>query len=193
MIWAALPCTAWSSWQYVNHAANSATAEGIEQERAYSRKMIKVFVQFMKKVITEENVGKVYAACEWPRNASGWNTTEMKGVHRLLPWRADFDGCTLGLESSAGEPLTKPWRIQTNMDALGGPLGLQRCQGGHAHGVTRGHDAYRSSYYTPALVELVGRTVVMAEVNSLEEEDAEETASGAQGSGLTEEQRQAVS
>ena len=116
----------------------------------------------------------------------------MQDAHRRLPWRANFDGCALGLESPAGEPLMKPWRIQTNMDALVGPLSLQRCQGGHAHGVTRGHDAYRSSYYTPALVELVGRTVMMAEVNSLEEDDAEKTASGAQGSGLTEEQRQAI-
>eukprot|EP00972_Heterocapsa_arctica_P009935 1461328-Heterocapsa_arctica.AAC.1 len=68
-----------------------------------------------------------------------------------MKFQANFDGCSLGLESSADEPLRKPWKVITSLRRLCEPLSLCVCRGGHAHGLTNGQDAVRSSFYSPAM------------------------------------------
>eukprot|EP00972_Heterocapsa_arctica_P103911 15314195-Heterocapsa_arctica.AAC.1 len=78
---------------------------------------------------------------------------EVVYICKLLRWHVCFDGCSVGLTSHSGEPLLKPWKVATTLPALQDPLSRCTCGGGQPHGVTRGDDAVRSSFYTPALVD----------------------------------------
>ena len=40
----------------------------------------------------------------------------------------DFDGCAVGLKSSSGLPIRKPWTVATNHEALGNRLAQFRCE-----------------------------------------------------------------
>eukprot|EP00972_Heterocapsa_arctica_P109146 16072017-Heterocapsa_arctica.AAC.1 len=60
-----------------------------------------------------------------------------------MRFEANFDGCSLGLESSADEPLRKPWKVITSLQRLFETLSQCVCHGGHAHGLTHGQDAVR--------------------------------------------------
>eukprot|EP00972_Heterocapsa_arctica_P001047 147834-Heterocapsa_arctica.AAC.1 len=52
----------------------------------------------------------VHAAFEWPMHATGWSLPDVRKLCRMMRFEANFDGCSLGLESSAHEPLRKPWK-----------------------------------------------------------------------------------
>eukprot|EP00972_Heterocapsa_arctica_P106450 15681504-Heterocapsa_arctica.AAC.1 len=77
-----------------------------------------------------------------------------------MKFEANFDGCSLGLESSSHEPLRKPWKVISSLQRLCEPLSQCVCRGDHAHGLTHEQDAVRSSFYTPAVVDLIGRAIL---------------------------------
>ncbi len=65
--------------------------------------------------------------------------------------KVDFDGCSVGLVSSKGEPLLKPWRIFTDNMSVVRALIDRRCAKGHTHGIIAGAETARTAAYPPEL------------------------------------------
>ena len=120
LLWAALPCTPWSSWQHMNATLSVQTAERIELARQESLRMLRIFVDVVKRVL-EVGGDRVAVAFEWPRGASGRQLAEMEELKSYLPHVCRFDGCQYGLTTVQGVVKT-PWRVQTNVKELVEPL-----------------------------------------------------------------------
>ena len=157
LFWAALPCTPRCTWKRVNEQIGEETRRRLENARAHSLVMIRLFKYVLRKTL-EMGGERIVAAYEWPRAATGWQLPEMRELVKLLPHQCSFDGCQYGLTTAAGR-LKKPWRVQANAARLVEPLG-RRCGGEHPHVTLRGAAAVRSGLYTPAMVRAIGRAVV---------------------------------
>ena len=71
MVWIALPCTSWSSWQHVNPAIGGETKEMIEVGRRESIVMVE---QIARAARMMRDAGIEFdMAIEWPRGAAGWS------------------------------------------------------------------------------------------------------------------------
>ena len=107
IIWAALPCAAWSGWQRVNAAAGGATTAAIEAARRESRVMLHQLQNVLQRAFEEAqanpNGGVLHAAFEWPRAAyvTAGEVPELQAILRLLPRRCQFDGCMYGLRAKS--------------------------------------------------------------------------------------------
>ena len=77
---------------------------------------------------------------------------------------ADFDGCMYGLVASkspsAGTPIQKPWRVACSPGCSLPQLLNKRCNGSNAHTSCAGPNSLLTQAYTPALAELVHRSIV---------------------------------
>ena len=161
-LWAALPCRAWSTWQYINQLKPE-SRQRILQSRQESMRMLEVLHAVLKTQLSDSRAlpgtGQFFAAFEWPRFCTGWRLPIVQKIRSLLQVTCEFDGCEFGLENTQRMLLRKPWRVVTNFVPLQKPLSKQ-CQGDHLHGQTRGLSATRSAYYTPSLVDVVGRAIL---------------------------------
>ena len=69
----------------------------------------------------------------------------------------DFDGCAVGLKSSSGLPIRKPWTVATNHEALGNRLAQFRCKCTVKHQPGRGEDLKRTEEYTFKMTDAIHR------------------------------------
>ena len=157
LLWAALPCTSWCTWQNVSEQHGVEARQKLEIARRHSLIMIRNFKFVLRKAL-ELGGDDVIAAYEWPRAATGWRLPEIRDLVKILPHRCNFDGCQYGLMTTAGY-VKKPWRVQTNGARLVEPLS-RRCGGEHPHVSLRGAAAVKSGMYTSAMVRAIGRAVV---------------------------------
>ena len=67
----------------------------------------------------------------------------------------DFDGCAVGVQSKAGEPILKPWRIAVSSPLMRQALDGLRCQGGHMHIPCSGNETARSAFYPAHLCNAI--------------------------------------
>ena len=65
---------------------------------------------------------------------------------KLLPLRADCDGCQYGMKAGS-LPMLKPWRSQTDCPATCRTMS-RRCSGGYRHGRGQGRACYLSGFYS---------------------------------------------
>lgn len=108
MMWIALPCTSWSSWQHVNRAIGGETKEMIEVGRRESIVMVE---QVARAARMMRDAGIEFdMAFEWPRGAAGWS--DKKGADMLrdtgMEHSCEIDGCAYGLVSAAGGVCVRP-------------------------------------------------------------------------------------
>ena len=121
--------------------------------------MLAVLNYMIKQVRKDERSReKVDFAFEWPRWSSGWQLEAIDELKKVLCYTGNFDGCMYGLQDPLGLALRKPWRVITTNRRLADALTV-RCDGGHRHGVTCGTTAKSSAYYTPYLVQIIGKAV----------------------------------
>ena len=97
---------------------------------------------------------------EWPRNSDRWNPQkcpEIRQLTRLLRHSCSIDGCAYGLRDRQGDPVKKPWRIQTNDSATMSKINL-RCPGHPVHSRV-GSGKTQTGRYTPKLVSALCRAL----------------------------------
>ena len=106
MIWFALPCTAWSSWQNVNKYASEATWNQIQEARKESLALVE---QARRALGTLHSRGvPVWTAFEWPKAAVGWKVESVQRLLQNMRYQCEFDGCCYGLTTRDGSPVRKP-------------------------------------------------------------------------------------
>ena len=67
----------------------------------------------------------------------------------------DFDGCAVGLKSTSGVPIRKPWTVATNHEKLGTRLSQFRCKCTMKHYPGRGEDLKRTEEYTFRMTDAI--------------------------------------
>eukprot|EP00972_Heterocapsa_arctica_P060580 8936450-Heterocapsa_arctica.AAC.1 len=67
----------------------------------------------------------------------------------------DFDGCAVGLVSTTGEPLLKPWRIMTDNQQVIENLYGFRCDHSQTHGRIEGKETAKTASYPGGLCILL--------------------------------------
>jgi len=102
---------------------------------------------------------------EWPRHCAYWRQPKvMKFLQDHGFVNADFDGCMYGLVAtkgpSAGTPIQKPWRVACSPGSSLPQLLNLRCDGSHTHTPCAGHNTLLTQAYTPAIADLVHRSIV---------------------------------
>ena len=123
-------------------------------------KRIKEFKELWKSFEAFLNLINVrfFIALEWPKGCRYW---KLPMVQRLLIRYGmklyDFDGCAVGLKSSSGLPIRKPWTVATNHEALGNRLAQFRCKCTVKHQPGRGEDFKRTEEYTFKMTDAIHR------------------------------------
>ena len=114
---ASIPCTAGSSWQRINLKRGGAKQKKRVEDL---RNDMHVLLAHLRKLADHVRAGGGTISFEWPRHCSLWREPIVQQFieeFHLKP--VDFDGCALGLVSTTGKPLYKPWRILTdNQDVV---------------------------------------------------------------------------
>ena len=99
---------------------------------------------------------RVYLALEWPRGCRYWR---LPMVQRVLSKHGmklyDFDGCAVGLKSTTGSPIRKPWTVATNHEALGRRLSQFQCKCTVKHQPGRGEDFKLTEEYTFRMTDAI--------------------------------------
>ena len=92
------------------------------------------------------------------RYCSLWREDAVQAfVEEFQLQKVDFDGCAVGLVSTSGEPLLKPWQIFSDNRTLLTALIDQRCNKQQTHGVIAGRETARTASYPRPLCILLQR------------------------------------
>lgn len=163
-VWAAVPCTAWCSWQRVNMRLGQGAAAKIKVSRVESEMLLEKFATFVEQIregLENSAAERIHVAFGWPQEAfqNAQSSPALQRIITSLKQAYYFDGCMYGLCNADGDLCRKPWRVQTDWTALRQPLSW-RCDRSHHHATTRGTAAHRSERYTPALVSEVREDAV---------------------------------
>jgi hypothetical protein len=89
-----------------------------------------------------------FVSFEWPPSAKGWKE---KPVQRMVEWLEHYievHGCALGVRSTEGEYMLKPFGISTNNTILAKELLKYQCSRDHYHAPCEGKETTRSGHYT---------------------------------------------
>ena len=153
-MWGSLPCTPWTTWQFVNLAKlGNEFREKLGAEREISRRMVEEYIRKAEMVIEAGN----RVAFEWPRYCTGWRATRMweYAIARDL-WVVDFDVCMVGMKNRHGQPIKKMWRVVTNCETLALTLAQFTC--GHppgTHARIEGSTSRESALYSDELSRVI--------------------------------------
>ena len=133
-----LPCTVWSTWQYMSIKKHGTQYEKkLSKRRAKSLKLLKSFIECAELALSLG--GEV--SFEWPRHCTGWLQKPLvEFIHRNNLYTANVDGCACGMVNTAGEPLLKQWRFVCSSARMAISLSELRCQhpSDFKHGVIQG-------------------------------------------------------
>ena len=157
-MWASLPCTSGSPWQRINrHKGDNTFARKLARKIQESKHLFASFV-LMANIILGV-AGDV--TFEWPRGCDSWEREDVKRFfdhHQDKFYTVDFDGCALGLKSSKGSPIKKPWRIKTTSKTLANEISKFRCQHtSDEHALAAGSETARTAFYPEPMTELIAR------------------------------------
>ena len=146
-IWGSLPCTAWSSWQYMAvHKYGSSYLKKLQGRRRASLRLFSTFVELAE--LVREGGGEVIF--EWPKDSVGW---AQGPVSRLITefnlYEALCDGCAFGMANSDVHPILKPWHIVSTLEPLAANRNQCRCRHGSdfSHAQLEGALTPKSAFY----------------------------------------------
>ena len=155
-LWASIPCTGGSSWQYINEmiylkTGNKRALRRLRGLRTTFRKLWSNFVAIAQEVI---NIGG-NVCIEWPLRCIYWKDPQVVAFCQSLELTAaTVHGCAYGLRDSKGTHLKKPWKIMTSSRDIA--KGIHReCPGGHEHGHCRGRECKRTELYTREMANAI--------------------------------------
>ena len=105
--------------------------------------MVKRFHELAKEIV--QNGGTV--SFEWPKNCDGWNLPCVLEMEADLGMqRVDFHGCQVGVQSSKGIPIKKPWRFSTTSNRLRDVFQQFQCPG-EIHDECAGKETRKTGFY----------------------------------------------
>ena len=150
--WAALPCTAWCTWSYVNTTRlGPQYVARLAWRRRQSVKMVGHVEECIAAAVASGGAGHF----EWPRRCRGWQRLRVRRMlARLQMLLADFDGCSFGVMAAPGLLALKPWRLATTRPELAEAFAARRCSRDHLHGTLSGAWATRWRHYTEEMCRL---------------------------------------
>ena len=150
-LWGSLPCTAWSSWQYMAvHKYCSKYLRRLQGRRRASLKLFATFVELA--TLARDGGGEV--TFEWPRYSIGWAQEPIsRFISNFDLHEGLCDGCAFGMADPQGHPVLKPWRVVTTSNGLAWNLGQHQCQHGPGfnHTILEGDLTPKSAFYPPAM------------------------------------------
>eukprot|EP00971_Amphidinium_carterae_P352483 6492615-Amphidinium_carterae.3 len=150
VMWVSIPCSAWSSLQFLNQ--NKYGSAWLEQRRERALPLVKCAVRAVKQAL---ELG-IQVCWEWPSKAAGWNLEELQDILKCLPVKTRIDACSYGFRYQ-DKPCKKPWLIRSSLELPG--LGrLCSCTETHIPCEGGSHVA-KSSRYTPQMVRFAIRAI----------------------------------
>ena len=163
LIWISIPCTGGTTWSYVNLQHESAKLK-VEYHRHVFEKIWSSMVDFLN--LIRHLSPKI--AIEWPAHCIYWKFDRVEkfcGKHQLI--RVSFDGCMVGIVDKEGEPIKKPWAIQTDCDSIVTAFDGLSCDGSHTHVQGRGHDLKETETYSFQMTDMIHRAFIAATSSKL--------------------------
>mmetsp|Transcript_179202 Transcript_179202/g.568670 ORF Transcript_179202/g.568670 Transcript_179202/m.568670 type:complete len:1089 (-) Transcript_179202:910-4176(-) len=152
-VWASLPCTVWSTWNYVNAAIHGPK---FRARLAWRRRLSIRMVGHVEACFLAALARGGACHFEWPRHCSGWQRPRVRRLLRVVGLElAAFDGCQFGVMASPELLALKPWCVATSRPAVWQALQGRLCTRDHEHGRLRGQAAVHSGHYTDALCHCV--------------------------------------
>ncbi len=84
---------------------------------------------------------------EWPTGCRLWRSKRvLKMVKNLGMTKANINGCSLGLVSSRGNPMFKPWTLASSFEMFGRAFCGLVCDKTHTHDHARGSETAKTSF-----------------------------------------------
>eukprot|EP00971_Amphidinium_carterae_P151745 3007661-Amphidinium_carterae.3 len=170
VVWIAIPCSSWSSLQYLNEHRYG--TQWLEEKQRKALPLVEAAVESARFALAHG----VQVVWEWPYKLSGWKLQVVADLLSSLPHSIRIDACAYGFQHK-GKPCKKPWLLRSSM-----PLKrLERlcactiphipCEGG-------GHVA-KSARYTESMAKAAVRSLFralrsQASANASETDDDED-------------------
>ena len=93
---------------------------------------------------------------EWPASCRGWQIPELQQfIKRHNLYVVHVDGCMLGVKSTSGDPIKKPWQIVTNVADVAEALKPYRCDGTHTHVPCAGANTKQTGFYPEVFARII--------------------------------------
>ena len=98
LVWAAVPCTAWCSWQRVSMRLGQGAAAKIKVSRVEGEMLLEKFATFVEQIrggLESSVAERIHVAFEWPQGAFQ-NAQASPALQRIITSRKQayyFDGC----------------------------------------------------------------------------------------------------
>ena len=157
-LWASIPCTSGSPWQYIN--CKKGGPKFVRKLALQIRESKRLFQSFTKRAERVLSHGGT-VTFEWPRPCTGWKRPDVVAFFDSHPQftRVDFDGCAVGLTSRDGLPIKKPWRLMTTSTRIVENFQDKRCRCQQSHARCEGAETTRSAMYPPAMTHLIAQSL----------------------------------
>ncbi len=119
-LWASIPCTGGSAWQYLNEVmyertGNQRALRRLKGLRTIFAKLWTNFEILATAVIKREGV----VVIEWPSSCRYWKDPRVqKFLRQHMFNKTHIHGCAYGLTAPCGTPIKKPWTLASNDDVV---------------------------------------------------------------------------
>ena len=153
-IHSAIPCTPWSAIQSLNiHLYGTSFLDRLKKARLISLKQVARTIILLR--YNRERQGT--SSFEWPFKATGWDKPIVAELLRENSYSTSrVDGCACGVVSKkTGEPMLKPWRIESDCPVLTTNLNKFKCTCTTKHYPCEGSETKGSGFYPETLATTI--------------------------------------
>ena len=160
-MWASIPCTSGSPWQYINRKRGGAAfIRKLAHQVKESKRLFKSFSKRAERVLNHGGT----VTFEWPRPCSGWKRPDVVAFFEKHPqfMTVDFEGCAVGLTDRNGYPIKKPWKLKTTSPRIVEAFQDMRCRCQQPHSRCEGAETTRSAMYPPQMTNLIAQALYPA-------------------------------
>ena len=157
-MWASIPCTSGSPWQYINRKKGGAAfVRKLARQVKESKRLFKSFSKRAERVLNHGGT----VTFEWPRPCSGWKRPDVVAFFEKHPqfMTVGFEGCTVGLTDRNGFPIKKPWKLKTTSPRIVEAFQDMRCRCQQPHSRCEGAETTRSAMYPPQMTSLIAQAL----------------------------------
>ena len=103
---------------------------------------------------------------EWPDHNALWREPCVKSMIKVFGLkRVRFDGCKVGLVSDKGNPILKPWAIETDCPQLRAAFAGRKCDKKnpkHVHDACAGRETAKTGNYTDEMASMIHQGIAAA-------------------------------
>ena len=157
-MWASIPCTSGSPWQYINRKKGGAAfMRKLARQVKESKRLFSSFAKRAERVLNHGGT----VTFEWPRPCSGWKRPDVVAFFEKHPqfMTVGFEGCTVGLTDRNGYPIKKPWKLKTTSSRIVEAFQDMRCRCQQPHSRCEGAETTRSAMYPPQMTNLIAQAL----------------------------------